>query len=155
MGADFSIAVRFYRLSEALQPYFTALYQFDIDCPAGVPWSTITSIPNGRRCASPQGRSPIACVGSGRAGPAMAVRRQRADQQVDPLRRHHVADLGPRAAAGGMGEVRRRAARATSPTGPSMARQERPSASSRRSSDMTRDLPAPPDADRPAGSTTT
>jgi AraC-like DNA-binding protein len=35
MAADFSISVRFYRLSKALQPYFTALYLFDIDCPNG------------------------------------------------------------------------------------------------------------------------
>jgi len=32
MPEDFAIDVRFYRLSERLQPYFTALYSFDIDC---------------------------------------------------------------------------------------------------------------------------
>ena len=36
MGVDFSIEVSFYRLSEALQPYFTALYMFDIECAEGV-----------------------------------------------------------------------------------------------------------------------
>lgn len=36
MNADFSIDVSFFRLSEALQPYFTALYMFDIECADGV-----------------------------------------------------------------------------------------------------------------------
>src|SRR5690606_16252746 len=36
MSVDFSIEVGFYRLSEALQPYFTALYMFDVDCADGV-----------------------------------------------------------------------------------------------------------------------
>ena len=35
MVAESGISVRFYRLSEALQPYFTALYMFDIDCAEG------------------------------------------------------------------------------------------------------------------------
>lgn len=35
MVADCSIDVRFYRLSAALQPYFTALYSFDINCTDG------------------------------------------------------------------------------------------------------------------------
>jgi AraC-like DNA-binding protein len=35
MEADLGISVRFYRLSEALRPYFTALYLFDIGCPDG------------------------------------------------------------------------------------------------------------------------
>lgn len=36
MGQDFAIDVHFYRLSEALQPYFTALYSFELDCADGV-----------------------------------------------------------------------------------------------------------------------
>lgn len=32
MSDEFAIDVRFYRLSEELQPYFTALYSFEIDC---------------------------------------------------------------------------------------------------------------------------
>lgn len=35
MQHELAITVRFYRLSEALQPYFTALYQFDLDGPPG------------------------------------------------------------------------------------------------------------------------
>jgi AraC-like DNA-binding protein len=35
MPDPFSIQVRFYRLSEELQPYFTALYQFTIECEDG------------------------------------------------------------------------------------------------------------------------
>ena len=35
MAADFSVEVRFYRLSDRLQPFFTALTQFDIVCPPG------------------------------------------------------------------------------------------------------------------------
>lgn len=35
MQHELAIAVRFYRLSEALQPYFTALYLFDLDGPPG------------------------------------------------------------------------------------------------------------------------
>ena len=35
MGSDLSIQVRFYRLSEELQPYFTALYATTVECTAG------------------------------------------------------------------------------------------------------------------------
>ena len=35
MAADFSLEVRFYRLSARLQPFFTALTQFDITCQPG------------------------------------------------------------------------------------------------------------------------
>ncbi|AKH43453.1 AraC-like DNA-binding protein [Altererythrobacter atlanticus] len=35
MAEDFSINIQFYTLSEELQPYFTALYLFDITCPEG------------------------------------------------------------------------------------------------------------------------
>ena len=35
MGQGFTISVRYYRLSPALQPYFTALYAFDIECAEG------------------------------------------------------------------------------------------------------------------------
>lgn len=36
MAERFAIGVRFYRLSAQLQPYFTALYSFSIDCAEGV-----------------------------------------------------------------------------------------------------------------------
>lgn len=36
MSEEFAVDVRFYRLSEELQPYFTALYSFTIDCADGV-----------------------------------------------------------------------------------------------------------------------
>jgi AraC-like DNA-binding protein len=35
MDTGFSVDVKYYRLSEELQPYFTALYLFNITCPAG------------------------------------------------------------------------------------------------------------------------
>ncbi len=35
MDQAFTVRVRYYRLSPALQPYFTALYAFDIDCAEG------------------------------------------------------------------------------------------------------------------------
>ena len=35
MDQGFAVSVRYYRLSQALQPYFTALYAFEIDCAEG------------------------------------------------------------------------------------------------------------------------
>ena len=40
MDAEFSTEVRFYRLSEALQPYFTALYATSIECA----WSSVMGV---------------------------------------------------------------------------------------------------------------
>ena len=36
MSDEFAVNVRFFRLSEELQPYFTALYSFEIECADGV-----------------------------------------------------------------------------------------------------------------------
>ena len=35
MDQGFAVSVRYYRLSQALQPYFTALYAFEIECAEG------------------------------------------------------------------------------------------------------------------------
>jgi hypothetical protein len=68
MGQEFTIDVRFYRLSEELQPYFTALYAFDIDCTDGrvvedylhPEWTAM------RFCT---GAVPLACIGPGELAP--------------------------------------------------------------------------------------
>lgn len=68
MGQQFAIDVRFYRLSEALRPYFTALYAFEFDGPPGEliedyihpEWTAM------RFCL---GSVPIACVGPGELRP--------------------------------------------------------------------------------------
>jgi AraC-like DNA-binding protein len=64
MGVDFSISVRFYRLSEALRPYFTALYQFDIDCADG---SVVEDYlhPEWAAMRFTHGTVPAACIGPG------------------------------------------------------------------------------------------
>jgi len=64
MAADFSIEVRFYRLSEALQPYFTALYATTIDC---APGALVTDClhPEWAALRFTEGTPPIACVGPG------------------------------------------------------------------------------------------
>ncbi len=64
MSANFAIDVRYYRLSEPLQPFFTALYAFEYDCGAGPPiedwlhpeWSQMRFV---------WGDPPQACVGPG------------------------------------------------------------------------------------------
>ena len=68
MGADFSISVRFYRLSEALQPYFTALYATTIEC---APGTLVTDClhPEWAALRFTEGPSPIACVGPGEMVP--------------------------------------------------------------------------------------
>jgi AraC-like DNA-binding protein len=63
-GAEFSISVRFYRLSEALQPYFTALYSTTIDCAPGV-LVTDCLHPEWAALRFTEGPPPIACVGLG------------------------------------------------------------------------------------------
>jgi AraC-like DNA-binding protein len=64
MDATFAIDVRYYRLSEPLQPYFTALYAFEFACPSGQviedhlhpEWSLMRFV---------LGSLPRACVGPG------------------------------------------------------------------------------------------
>jgi AraC-like DNA-binding protein len=64
MTADFAIDVRYYRLSEPLQPYFTALYAFEFDSGPGraiedwlhPEWSQMRFV---------WGPAPHACVGPG------------------------------------------------------------------------------------------
>ena len=56
MTEPYDIQVRFYALSGALQPFFTALYSFEIDCPEGVrvddwlhpEWATLRFTQSGR-----------------------------------------------------------------------------------------------------------
>lgn len=64
MGADFTIEVRFYRLSPALQPYFTALYVSTIEC---APGALVTDClhPEWPALRFTEGPPPIACVGRG------------------------------------------------------------------------------------------
>jgi hypothetical protein len=68
MAAEFSIAVRFYRLSEALQPYFTALYATTIECAPGV-LVTDCLHPEWAALRFTEGPPPVACVGSGEMKP--------------------------------------------------------------------------------------
>jgi len=64
MRADFNITVRFYRLSEALQPYFTALYATTVECNPG---TLVTDClhPEWAALRFSEGTPPIACVGVG------------------------------------------------------------------------------------------
>jgi AraC-like DNA-binding protein len=64
MDADFTIEVRFYRLSEALQPYFTALYATTVSCAPGV-WVKDQLHPEWAALRFTDGPAPIACVGPG------------------------------------------------------------------------------------------
>jgi AraC-like DNA-binding protein len=68
MGADFSISVRFYRLSEALQPYFTALYATTVECAPGE-LVTDSLHPEWAALRFTEGPAPIACVGPGEMVP--------------------------------------------------------------------------------------
>ena len=64
MAADFAIDVRCYRLSEPLQPYFTALYAFEFDSgqgPAIEDWLH----PEWAQMRFVWGAAPFACVGPG------------------------------------------------------------------------------------------
>jgi AraC-like DNA-binding protein len=64
MGVDFSISVRFFRLSEALRPYFTALYHFDIDCRDGAVVEDYLH-PEWAAMRFTHGAVPKACFGPG------------------------------------------------------------------------------------------
>jgi AraC-like DNA-binding protein len=68
MAADFSITVRFYRLSEALQPYFTALYATTVECEPG---TLVTDClhPEWAALRFTEGTVPLACVGTGELKP--------------------------------------------------------------------------------------
>ncbi len=68
MGPQFDISVRFYRLSEALQPNFTALYSTTIDCSPG---TLVTDClhPEWAALRFTEGPPPIACVGVGEMVP--------------------------------------------------------------------------------------
>ena len=68
MRADFSINVRFYRLSEALQPYFTAIYTTTIECDPG---TLVTDClhPEWAALRFTEGPPPIACIGTGELKP--------------------------------------------------------------------------------------
>ena len=68
MAADFSIEVRFYRLSEALQPYFTALYATTIECDPSV-LVTDCLHPEWAALRFTEGPPPLACVGNGELQP--------------------------------------------------------------------------------------
>lgn|SRR5690606_4268004 len=68
MVAECSVSVRFYRLSEVLQPYFTALYASTIECPDGV---VVTDClhPEWAALRFTEGPPPIACIGPGEMVP--------------------------------------------------------------------------------------
>jgi AraC-like DNA-binding protein len=64
MNAEFTTEVQFYRLSEALQPYFTALYATSVDCVPGV-WVKDRLHPEWAALRFTEGPPPVACVGVG------------------------------------------------------------------------------------------
>ncbi len=68
MGAEYSVSVRFYRLCEALQPYFTALYATTIEC---APETLVVDRlhPEWAALRFTEGPPPIACVGPGQMAP--------------------------------------------------------------------------------------
>ncbi|HWT29969.1 MAG TPA: helix-turn-helix domain-containing protein, partial [Propylenella sp.] len=68
MATEFSVSVRFYRLSEALQPYFTALYATTVECAAG---TLVTDClhPEWAALRFTEGPPPLACVGRGEMAP--------------------------------------------------------------------------------------
>jgi len=68
MVTDFSIDVRFYRLSEALQPYFTALYATSVACAPDV-WVRDNLHPEWAALRFTEGTPPIACIGPGDLAP--------------------------------------------------------------------------------------
>ena len=64
MQADFTTEVRFYRLSEALQPYFTALYATSVECAHDV-WVKDRLHPEWAALRFTEGPAPVACIGFG------------------------------------------------------------------------------------------
>ena len=64
MDTEFSVSVRFYRLSEALQPYFTALYATTVEC--GPDMTVVDCLhPEWAALRFTEGPPPVACIGSG------------------------------------------------------------------------------------------
>lgn len=68
MDQGFAIDVRYYRLSQALQPYFTALYAFEIDCADGQLVEDYLH-PEWTAMRFTLGPVPLACVGRGELTP--------------------------------------------------------------------------------------
>src|SRR5690606_18882116 len=68
MNADFSFDVRFFRLSSALQPYFTALYLFDIKAADGT-FVVDHLHPEWGAMRFSRGTPPIAVIGPGSLAP--------------------------------------------------------------------------------------
>lgn len=68
MVGEFSVSVRFYRLSEALQPYFTALYATTVECEPGTVVADCLH-PEWAALRFTEGTPPIACVGPGEMVP--------------------------------------------------------------------------------------
>jgi AraC-like DNA-binding protein len=68
MDAEFTTEVRFYRLSEALQPYFTALYATSVECDQDV-WVKDSLHPEWAALRFTEGPAPMACVGVGEMSP--------------------------------------------------------------------------------------
>lgn len=62
MSADFSIEVSFYRLAAVLQPYFTALYMFEIACDEGMAVEDYLH-PEWAAMRFTQGQVPLAAIG--------------------------------------------------------------------------------------------
>jgi len=65
MDAEFKVSVRFYRLSEALQPYFTALYATTVECGEGVTVADCLH-PEWAALRFTEGQPPSACIGPGK-----------------------------------------------------------------------------------------
>ena len=68
MDAEFTTEVRFYRLSEALQPYFTALYATAVNCAPDV-WVRDRLHPEWAALRFTEGPAPVACIGIGEMTP--------------------------------------------------------------------------------------
>jgi AraC-like DNA-binding protein len=68
MSAVLGVSVQFYRLSEALQPYFTALYATTVDCEPG---ALVTDClhPEWAALRFTEGPPPVASVGAGEMAP--------------------------------------------------------------------------------------
>ena len=68
MGKEISISVRYYRLSEPLEPYFTALYAFEFDSPPGEMIEDHLH-PEWTAMRFTVGPVPLACIGPGELRP--------------------------------------------------------------------------------------
>lgn len=68
MDAAFTTEVRFYRLSEALQPYFTALYATSVNCSPEI-WVEDRLHPEWAALRFTEGPPPVACIGTGEMRP--------------------------------------------------------------------------------------